>query len=143
MYTIGGVIMKNMINLLIPKFISLSTSSKVNDSYNINKLKSKFGELNVFVNELQIEIWSDNTWAILQDGIEKPFEARFLAIIDESLRNEGISKLGMKKRGHVYYDPAREKYTVINCSSQLVFIGTGNNIDDISKLFRIVSKSRN
>ncbi|ADO82676.1 hypothetical protein [Ilyobacter polytropus] len=135
--------MKNMISLLIPKFISISTSSKVKDIYDIDKLKSKFGKLNVFVNELQIEIWSDNTWAILQDGVEKPFEGRFLDLIDESLRKEGISKLGIKKRGHVYYDPAREKYTVINCSSRLVFIGTGKNIDDISKLFRIVSKSRN
>ncbi|WP_320046443.1 hypothetical protein [uncultured Ilyobacter sp.] len=134
--------MKNIISFLIPKFISLFSSSKIRESCDIKRLKSKFGESNVSVNDIQIEICSDDTWAIVQDGVEKPFEGRFLSMIDESLRKDGISKLGMKKRGHVYYDPVREKYTVVNCSSQLVFIGTGKNIDEISKVFRIVRRCR-
>ncbi|WP_321328407.1 hypothetical protein [uncultured Ilyobacter sp.] len=134
--------MKNMISFLIPKLISISSSSKVIESYDIKRLKSKFGESNVSLNESQIEIWSDDTWTIVQDGVERPFEGKFLAMIDNSLREEGISKLGMKRRGHVYYDPVRVKYTVVNCSSKSVFIGTGKNIDDISKVFRIVSRCR-
>ncbi|WP_372715157.1 hypothetical protein [Ilyobacter sp.] len=128
--------MKNIISLLIPKIIKVSPSSKVREIYSIKKLKSKFGKSNVSANDIQIEVWLGDTWAILQDGIQKPFEGRFLAMINSSLEKEGMSKLGVKKSGHVYYDPVREQYTIVNCSGKVVFIGSGKNIDEISRIFR-------